>query len=447
MEAVWNEIKAAVKEKIPGHCYKMWIEPIHFDKTTEEAIHLFCPNQFYKKRILSNYAKLMETELERIVGYPCDLVLKVSHQATRPTSNGLPAQHQMLLPSIHSKTYSGRMLRHNFTFDEFVVGKCNGLDYSAALSLASRRSTQQNSVFLLSKTGNGKSHLSQAVGHHILSAFPAERVFYITAEDFTNEMTYAFQNNTIGKFKEKYQKQCDVLLLEDVHHLSGKDRTQQELALVLDTLFESDKKIIFSSCYLPGEIPKLNEKLRSRLSYGLISTIEKPEYQTRIKILEKKSAANGCKLPQEVACYLADALCDNVRQLESGLIGVVAQSSLLGMDIDLNLAESVVSNIVQQRKTITIDVIKKLVCQQYKLSLKELVSRSRKQRIVKPRQVAIFLARRYTDQPLQAIGKSFNRYHATALHAIGCVEKELKHDAPLKRHVKYLSEKLESGDF
>ncbi len=447
MEAVWNEIKAAVKEKIPGHCYKMWIEPIHFDKSTEEAIHLFCPNQFYKKRIQSNYAKLMETELTRIMGHPCDLVLEVSHQTGSPTSRALPAQHQMLLPSIHSKTYSGRMLRHNFTFDEFVVGQCNGLAYSAALSLASRRSSQQNSVFLLSKTGNGKSHLSQAVGHHILSAFPAERVFYITAEDFTNEMTYAFQNNTIGKFKEKYQKQCDVLLLEDVHHLSGKDRTQQELALVLDTLFESDKKIIFSSCYLPGEIPKLNEKLRSRLSYGLISAIEKPEYRTRIKILEKKSAANGCQLPQEVANYLADTLCDNVRQLESGLIGVVAQSSLLGMDIDLKLAESVVNNIVQQQKTITIDVIKKLVCQQYKLSLKELVSRSRKQRIVKPRQVAIFLARRYTDQPLQAIGKSFNRYHATALHAIGCVEKELKHDAPLKRHVKYLSEKLESGDF
>jgi len=447
MEAVWNEIKAAVKEKIPGHCFKMWIEPIHFDKTTEEAIHLYCPNQFYKNRILSNYAKLMETELARIMGHPCDLVLKVSHQLARPTSRALPPQHQMLLPSIHSKTYSGRMLRHNFTFDEFVVGQCNGLAYSAALSLASRRSSQQNSVFLLSKTGNGKSHLSQAVGHHILSASPAERVFYITAEDFTNEMTYAFQNNTIGKFKDKYQKQCDVLLLEDVHHLSGKDRTQQELALVLDTLFESDKKIIFSSCYLPGEIPKLNEKLRSRLSYGLISTIEKPEYQTRIKILQKKSAANGCELPHDVANYLADSLCDNVRQLESGLIGIVAQSSLLGMDIDLKLAESVVSNIVQQQKTITIDVIKKLVCQQYKLSLKELVSRSRKQRIVKPRQVAIFLARRYTDQPLQAIGKSFNRYHATALHAIGCVEKELKHDAPLKRHVKYLSDKLESGDF
>jgi len=447
MEAVWNEIKSAVKEKIPGHCYNMWIEPIQFSKATEEGLHLSCPNQFYKKRILTNYIDLMESEISRVMGRACKLYLNVTRPSKNAVSCMAPAQHQMLLPSIHAKSYSGRMLRQNFTFDQFVVGKSNGLAYSAALSLASKQTTQQNSVFLLSKTGNGKSHLSQAVGHHILSYFPTERVFYITAEDFTNEMTCAFQNNAIGKFKGKYQNQCDVLILEDVHYLSGKDRTQQELALVLDTLFEADKKIIFSSCYLPGDIPKLNDKLRSRLSYGLISNIEKPEYRTRVKILQRKSAVNGCRLPDDVTCYLADTLSDNVRQLESGLIGVVAQSSLLGMDIDLNLAESVVKNIVRQKKTITIEVIKKLVCEQYKVGLKELVSRSRKQHIVKPRQVAIFLARRYTDQPLQAIGKSFNRYHATALHAIGCVERELKNDTPIKQHVKYLSKKLESGDF
>jgi chromosomal replication initiator protein len=447
MEAVWNEIKAAIKEKIPGHCYKMWIEPIEFDKTTENGVFLSCPNQFYRKRILTNYASLMENEMNRVMGGSYKLILDVRKQTKRSLAGASPAQHQMLLPSIHSKTYSGRMLRQNFTFDQFVVGKNNGLAYSAALSLASKKSSQQNSVFLLSKTGNGKSHLSQAVGHHILSLFPTERVFYITAEDFTNEMTYSFQNNSIGKFKAKYQNQCDVLLLEDVHYLSGKGRTQQELALVLDTLFEADKKIIFSSCYLPGDIPKLDEKLRSRLGYGLISTIETPEYKTRVKILQKKSTANGCNVPREVVHYLADSLVENVRQLESGLIGVVAKSSLLGMGIDLKLAESVVKNIVRQRKTITVDVIKKLVCEQYKVNLNELVSRSRKQRVLKPRQVAIFLSRRYTDQPLQAIGKSFNRYHATALHAIGCVERELKHNAPLKQHVKYLSKKLESGDF
>lgn len=447
MEAVWNEIKAGVKEKIPEHCYNMWIDPIQFSKATEEGLFLSCPNQFYKKRILRTYRNLVESEIARVLGKECTFHLEVTHQ-TRHSKNNAPApQQQMLLPSIHSKSYSGRMLRRNFTFDQFVVGKNNGLAYSAALSLASKKTSQQNSVFLLSKTGNGKSHLSQAVGHHILSAFPSERVFYITAEDFTNEMTHSFQNNSIGKFKHKYQNDCDVLLLEDVHYLSGKSRTQQELALVLDTLFEADKKIIFSSCYLPGDIPKLNEKLRSRLSYGLISTIDTPEYKTRVKILEKKSKSNGCRLSKDVTYYLADALSENVRQLESGLIGVMAKSSLLGMDIDLNLAESVVKNIVRQSKTITIDAIKKLVCKQYKINLKELVSKSRKQRIVKPRQVAIYLARRYTDQPLQVIGKSFNRYHATALHAIGCVERELKHSAPLKQHVKILSKKLEAGNF
>ena len=181
------------------------------------------------------------------------------------------------------------MLRGNYTFDQFVVGENNGFAYSAALSLASKKNNQQNALFLLSKTGNGKSHLSQAVGHHILSEYPTERVCYITAEDFANEMVYAFQANSINKFKDKYRGKCDVLLLEDVHYLTGKNRTQIELALTLDTLFDANKKIIFSSCYLPGDIPKLNDKLRSRLSCGLISAMETPDYRTRVRILKKKS--------------------------------------------------------------------------------------------------------------------------------------------------------------
>jgi chromosomal replication initiator protein len=260
-------------------------------------------------------------------------------------------------------------------------------------------------------------------------------------------MIASFQNNSIGKFKEKYQNRCDVLLLEDVHYLSGKNRTQLELAWVLDALFDSGKKIIFSSCYLPGEIPKLNDKLRSRLGCGLISNIDPPDFKTRVKILKMKSMISDQILPEEIVQYLAGELSDNVRQLESGLIGVTAKSSLLGVPIDLDLAESIVSNIVKQQRDITIDVIKKVVCKYYSVSMKELVSRSRKQRIVRPRQVAIFLARKYTDQPLQAIGKMFNRYHATALYAIGAVERSLKTDTPLRKHVKFLSQKLESGNY
>jgi chromosomal replication initiator protein len=293
----------------------------------------------------------------------------------------------------------------------------------------------------------GKSHLSQAVGNYILSERPADRVYYTTAEDFSNEMVQAYQNDTINSFKGKYRNQCDVLLIEDVHHLSGKDRTQVELALTLDTLFESNKKIIFSSCYLPADIPKLNDKLRSRLSCSLISNIEPPEFKTRVRILQKKASFNKYKIPENVIHYLAGELTEDVRQLESGLIGVTAKSSLLGMPVDLGLAESVVKNIVRNRKDITIDAIKKVVCKYYSISVKEIVSSSRKQSIVRPRQIAIYLSRKYTDAPLQTIGKSFNRYHATALHSINAVERALKENDPIQKQMELLCQKLESGKF
>jgi chromosomal replication initiator protein len=293
----------------------------------------------------------------------------------------------------------------------------------------------------------GKSHLSQAVGHHVLSEYPDERVYYITAEDFSNEMVQAFRHDSIGKFKGKYRNNCDVLLLEDVHYLSGKERTQVELAFTLDSLFEAHKRIIFSSCYLPGDIPKLNDKLRSRLSCSLISNIDPPNFRTRVRILRKKAQTNEYEIPDEVISYLAGELTEDIRQLESGLNGVVAKSSLLGAPIDLSLAESVVKNMVRQRAKITIDVIKKLVCKYYNCSSREIVSRSRKQNLVRPRQMAIYLSRRYTDAPLQSIGKAFNRYHATALHSIHSIERGLKESGPIQKQVDFFHQKLESGRF
>jgi len=260
-------------------------------------------------------------------------------------------------------------------------------------------------------------------------------------------MVRAYRYNSINAFKEKYRNQCDVLLLEDVHYLRGKERTQIELALILDTLFEADKKIIFSSCYLPADIPKLDNKLRSRLSCGLISNIDPPDFKTRVRILKKKSTLNGYKIPETIIHYLASELTEDVRQLESGLIGVTAKSILLGEPIDLKLAESVTKNIIRQWKNITIDVIKKMVCKDYNISISDIVSSSRKQSIVRPRQIAIYLSRRYTDNSLQAIGRSFNRYHATALHSIGAIERELKEKGPLQKHVEFFCQKLESGKF
>lgn len=446
MESIWKEVKTAVRARIPDHSFRMWIEPLEFRKGIPDAIILACPNYFSKKRVLDHYGKLIESEIQRAAGKPCDFTVEVAAQkksAKLVQDQGL----QLPLPNINIRPHNGRFLKKDFTFDQFVVGGNNDFAYSASLSLASRNNSQQNSLFLLSKTGMGKSHLSQAIGHYILSEHSSERVYYITAEDFSNEMVQAFRHDSINKFKAKYRNGCDVLLLEDVHYLSGKERTQIELALTLDTLFESGKKIIFSSCYLPVDIPKLNDKLQSRLSSSLISNIEPPEFRTRIRILQKKALHNGYEIPEDVMQYLASELTEDVRQLESGLIGVTAKSSLLGTPIDLALAESIVKNIVRQRKKITINAIKKLVCKYYSISMDKIVSSSRKQSVVRPRQIAIYLSRMYTDAPLQAIGKSFNRYHATALYSINTVERAVKENSPVQKQVEFLRRKLESGKF
>lgn len=445
MEAIWREVRASIKRHIPGHCFRMWIEPLKFNSCKDGSLVLSCPNFFSRKRVQDHYGALIESEIKKVTGKACKLLIEVS-RSNSSSRVKTDTHFQMPLPNVN-RFHNGRLLRRDFTFDQFVVGSNNEFAYSAALSLASRKNNRQNSLFLFSKTGMGKSHLSQAVGHYVLSEYPAERVYYITAEDFSNEMVQAFKHNSINSFKEKYRNGCDVLLLEDVHYLSGKDRTQIELALTLDTLFEADKKIIFSSCYPPTEIPKLNDGLRSRLSCALISNIEPPDFRTRVRILQKKSMANGFNIPEKVTHYLAGELTEDIRQLESGLIGVTAKSSLLGAPIDLSLAESVVKNIVRIRTAITIDVIKKLVCKQYGISINDIVSSSRRQRFVRPRQIAIYLARRYTDLSLQAIGKSFNRYHATALHAINAVERELKENGPMKNQVEFLCQKLEAGKF
>ena len=289
MEAVWKNIKSAIRGRIPKHSFQMWIDPLELEKGANDNWTLICPNFFSKKRVHDLYGELITAELNQQLGETCNLSFAVGGKS-KPSSQS-KKRHNNQLPLLNDsiRPHRGRFFRKDFTFDHFVVGAGNDFAYSASLSLASGSERQQNALMLLSKTGMGKSHLSQAIGHHVLSQYPDERVYYITAEDFSNEMVQAFRQGSIAKFKGKYRNYCDVLLLEDIHYLSGKERTQVELALTLDSLFEAGKRIIFSSCYLPGDIPKLNDKLRSRLSCSLISNIEPPNFRTRVRILQKKA--------------------------------------------------------------------------------------------------------------------------------------------------------------
>jgi len=449
MKSIWKTVKSEIRGKIPGHFFRMWLEPLKFIRREADTVVLSCPNHFSRKRIWDQYRELLEAEFNRVSGERLSLSLEVVNGSgrTRPENPGFALDLQRPLPSLNLCPYSGRYLRKDFTFDQFVVGENNDFAYSASLSMACRKSSVQNSLYLLSQTGMGKSHLSQAIGHHILDKFPSDRVFYITAEDFANEMVHSLRQGCISTFKDKYRQRCDVLLLEDIHFLSGKERTQMELALTLDTLFDAGKKLIFTSSYLPSDIPKMDNKLTSRFSSGLISHIESPDFRTRVRILKQKCQAQGYRIPDEVIDYLADELQDNVRQLESGLHSVHNKASLLGVPASRELAASVVRNIANQKKRITIEVIKRLVCGHFKISPTEIASRSRKQAVVRPRQIAFYLARTYTDQPLQAIGKSFNRYHATVLHSIGIIERGIRENGAMQQQVEFFCKRLESGKF
>lgn len=453
MKLVWAKVKSAIEKHIPGHSFRMWIDPVQFSQSKNNEITLSCPNYFSKKRLQENYRQQIEEEFFKLTGTNHQLVFEICTSNKKPAVRKKaekPARfsNQLPLPGVGNPVMqNGRMLSQDYTFDGFVVGKSNDFAYSAALSLASSGANHNNSLFLLSNTGMGKSHLSQAIGHHVIAEKPSERVYYITAEDFTNEMISSFNTKTSDKFKRKYRNQCDVLLLEDIHFLSGKEHTQMELSMTLDYLFESGKKIMFSSCTLPSDIPKMSDQLKSRFSSCLFSKIEKPNFNTRVKILRKKAKKAKVDVPDDILEYLAGELTDDIRQLESGLIGVIAKSSLLGAPIDYDLAESILENIAVQKKTITIDVIKKMVAKKFGITTAEMVSKSRKQAIVKPRQIAMYLSRKYTDQPLQAIGKNFNRYHATAMHAVNTIERGMKQEVVTRNHINYLSKMLESNKF
>jgi chromosomal replication initiator protein len=476
MEHSWEKVKFQIKRSIPDHSYRMWIDPLVLLEYDAAGVTLSTPNDFFIKRIKENYLDIFKREFSNL-GHAVNIKFqtkgkkdgkgqKTKSPKKKPDQkkgreenkfgSSYPARaarpqwekpKQATLPGLDASFNGGRMLKKGYTFDDFVVGDNSNFAYSASLSLAQGKINGTGILYLLGKTGLGKSHLSQAVGHHMMANNISNRVYYVTAEDFTNEMIFSLRNHTIERFKEKYRRKCDVLILEDIHFLSGKMATQKELAITLDYLLDADKKIIFSGCELPDEIPKLNDQLKSRLSMGLVTEIEAPDYKTRLRILRKKSNTLGCKIPMQVNEYIAQELCDDVRQLESGLFGVVAKGQIMGRNIDIELAKSVLDNITKNKKRISIDLIKQLVCNEFSISEKDIMSKSRKRIIVKPRQVAMFLAKKYTDQPIKKIGSSFKKYHATAIYSVNAIEKELKQKGVLSEQINYISKKIEAGKF
>ncbi len=444
MTAIWNDVKDLIRSDLPEKSFSLWIRPITLLETKEKSLVLGCPNKFSLNWITENYGDLINKKLDEMGKGQYTFTLKVlSNKIKKPLSMPMAVTPQLSFPNIPgSNLFSTRSLNKEFTFDRFVVGKCNEFAYSASKALSNDSSLPFDSLFMLSNTGLGKSHLSQATGHAILDKSPNLKVYYVTAEDFVNEMIFSLKNNCIDEFKKKYRRSCDVLLLEEVHFLGGKEKTQLELAHTLDALLNSRKRLIFTSSLLPKDIPNMTKELSSRFTSGIITTLSKPDYQTRVKILEKKAFEHHLSLSEDIIHLLAKHLKGDIRQMESALRCLKAKAELLKEKITPDLAKDVIKSHVTMQDSTGMETAKKLVCQYFKIDPLLLKSKSRKKIHSFPRNVYIYLCRNYTDMTVEEIGKTINRSHSTVVYAYETIEKKMKTDQKVRNQVNFLSEKL-----
>ncbi len=445
MNATWDEIKRQISSELPKNCFSLWIDPITFQEKTDNSVTLCCPNKFSRNWVIDNYFDLMNDKLRKSGASTVDLIFRSSPTKRKSSlSHYLPGSRQLILPNLQVKPRNGMIsLNGGYTFDRFVVGRSNEFAYSASKALAQGDSWNYHSLLMLASTGLGKSHLSHAAGNAILKHNPKTRVLYLTAEDFTNEMVFSLKNNRIDEFKNKYRRLCDVLLLEEIHFLTGKEKTQTELGYTLDSLSNDNKKIIFTSSLAPNDIPRMSKGLSSRLSSGLVATIAKPDHDTRVNILTKKAAEENISLSNDIIHFLASRLKRDIRQMESAIKYLKAKSEFLNARIDLDLAKDVISCLVSGQSSITPEHIKRLVSTYFKIDPDMFRARSRKKIYAHPRNIYVFLCRRHTDETLATLAQTINRSHSTVLYSLELVEHQMKTDKKILYQINFLTQKLE----
>ncbi|RKX59631.1 MAG: chromosomal replication initiator protein DnaA [Thermodesulfobacteriota bacterium] len=437
MKSVWQNLKEILRPRIPEGSYRLWIAPLTYRKTDGDTIIINCPNQFFASWVQEHYLHLLNDALIQEGHASWKIRLSPAEIAKEA------ARDQLHLPNFAPSELTRPRFCERFTFNEFVVGDSNRYAFSACWAAANGWDNHSRIIYLHSDAGLGKSHLTQAVGQKILENRADTKLCYLTANEFTTQVVKSIKSGQMDAFVRRYQNDCDVLLLEEVHSFAGRERTQAELALALDYLMDKDKTIIFTGSKLPRKIPSVNDQLRSRLVSGLITSINPPDLPTRKKIIERKAANYGVCLRKEIIEFLAQHLTGDIRRIEGAVIGLVTKSSLLRQTVDMDLAREVVKDLVGEPKAITVATIREMICRHYQLSRDDICSKSRKSSVARPRQMAMFLARRYTESSLEAIGREFNRDHATVLHSVNRIKKQLNESGKLRHQLEFLVDQLE----
>jgi len=446
----WPEALEAVKSALANeHAYRIWFDPIKYVSHSDTAIILEVPNKFFKDWISERYMGIIGEAVAKTYGKRLEITLIFSEDngkrdaAAQPQSETKPHRGfwaTALFPQ-KAKASTGTKVGLNprYTFDSFVVGPSNRFAHAASLAVAESPAKAYNPLFIYGGVGLGKTHLMQAIGHQTLQQHPKAKILYISSEDFTNQLIHAIQNRSTLKFRETYRN-LDILLIDDVHFIAGKESTQEEFFHTFNALYEAHKQIVVSSDRSPKEISSLEKRLVSRFGWGLVTDIQVPDFETRTAILKKKQGRESIVVPDEVIYFLAEKISSNIRELEGALIRVVAYTKLIGKKITLDVAKDVLKDmIIEEQKKITIDLIQKRVAEYFNVNISDMKVKKRTRALAYPRQVAMYLCRRLTDHSFPEVGEHFGgRDHTTVIHACDKLEKDIEAGKDIKRIIEVL---------
>ncbi|MGG3999281.1 MULTISPECIES: chromosomal replication initiator protein DnaA [Anoxybacillus] len=440
---LWNKALAEIEKKISKPSFETWLKSTTAHSLKGDILIITVPNEFTKDWLESRYTRLIEQTLYDITGEELKIKCTIpNHQTTeefalKPTSK--PRKHD-----DEQTEFPQSMLNPKYTFDTFVIGSGNRFAHAASLAVAEAPAKAYNPLFIYGGVGLGKTHLMHAIGHYVLEHNPSAKVVYLSSEKFTNEFINAIRDNRPDDFRNKYRN-VDVLLIDDIQFLAGKEQTQEEFFHTFNTLHEESKQIVISSDRPPKEIPTLEDRLRSRFEWGLITDITPPDLETRIAILRKKAKAEGFDIPNEVMLYIANQIDSNIRELEGALIRVVAYSSLINKEINADLAAEALKDIIpsSKPKVITIQDIQRVVGEHFNVKLEDFKAKKRTKSVAFPRQIAMYLSRELTDCSLPKIGEEFGgRDHTTVIHAHEKISALIQTDVQLQKQLKEIMEKL-----
>ena len=440
--SLWETAKSELRNTLPRADYETWISSLQPLSILEgKVLVLEAPSVLTEAWVNSNYAEMLRRQLTLVAGRNMDYRLTASVDAAREVA---PAPAPVARASRQATASPAPAIKATNTFDNFIVGPENEMAHGASLAVAKEPGHYYNPLFIHGPTGLGKTHLMHAIAHSVYAANPQARIAYISSETFTNDFIQALQTGSVASFRRRY-RELDLLLIDDIHFLAGKESTQDEFFHTFNELHNNHKQVVLTSDRPASEIAKLQERLVSRFQWGMVASIQAPGLETRIAILRKKAAARGLDLQPEIAEFIASRIARNVRNLEGAVTRIVGLAGMTRKPLELAQVEKLLHDILAEEAshTLTAEVIQRKVAEHYRIQMSDMTSKRRMQNIAFPRQVAMYLATQLTGMSLVSIGQAFGgRDHGTVIHARKTVVNQMEVDANVRRTVEYLRAQL-----